>query len=56
MASNWFAMPNKDLESFNLRICAKDFPVFLKMHQKEIERLQSLDKRMPSSMGIKKAA
>lgn len=47
---------NKNLESFNLRTCAKDFPAFLKMHQKEIERLQSLDKRMPSSMGIKKAA
>lgn len=47
---------NKNLESFNLRTCAKDFPAFLKMHQKEIERLQSLDKRIPTSMGIKKAA
>ena len=47
---------NKNLESFNLRICEKDFPIFLKMHQEEIERLQSLDKRMPSSMGIKKTA
>ena len=47
---------NKNLESFNLRTCEKDFPIFLKMHQEEIERLQSLDKRMPSSMGIKKTA
>ena len=47
---------NKNLESFNLRTCEKDFPIFLKMHREEIERLQSLDKRMPSSMGIKKTA
>ena len=47
---------NKNLESFNLRTCEKDFPIFLKMHQEEIERLQSLDKRMPSSVGIKKTA
>lgn len=47
---------NKDLKSFDVEACKKDFTAFLAMHQKEIERLQSLDKKMPSSMGIRKAA
>ena len=46
----------KGLRRMGDEFYVEDFPVFLKMHQKEIERLQSLDKRMPSSMGIKKTA
>ncbi|MCX4318089.1 MAG: transposase, partial [Lachnospiraceae bacterium] len=47
---------NKDLKSFNVEACKKDFAAFLALHQKEIERLQTLNKKVPSSMGIKKAA
>lgn len=47
---------NKDLKSFDVEACKRDFAAFLAMHQKEIERLQVLDKKMPSSMGIRKVA
>ena len=42
-----------DLESIDNDKCSKDFGKFLKLHDKEIERLSSRDNL--SSMGVKKA-
>lgn len=41
---------NDDLKSFDRNQCDADFEVFLKLHDKEIQRLTG--KKMPSSVGI----
>ena len=46
---------NKTLDGFNKSVVTKKFDDFKVLHDKEIARLQSLDKSMPTSMGIRKA-
>ena len=47
---------NKALDGFNIRLCKKDYANFLCMHNEVMEDLARSDKRLPSSMGIRKAA
>lgn len=47
---------NKALDGFNVRLCNKDYANFLRMHNDAMENLARSDKRLPGSIGIRKAA
>lgn len=46
----------RDLKTFNDKVCKKEFPAFLAMHNKVIKALQEEEATLPSSMGIKKSS
>lgn len=47
---------NKTLDGFNVRLCKKDYANFLRMRNEVMEDLARSDKRLPNSMGVRKAA
>lgn len=47
---------NKALDGFNVQLCKKNYANFLRMHNEVMEDLARSDKRLPSSMGVRKAA
>lgn len=47
---------NKSLDGFNVRLCKKNYANFLHMHNEVMEALARSDKKLPSSMGVRKAA
>lgn len=46
----------RNLKTFSEKVCKKEFPAFLAMHNKVIKALQEEETQLPSSMGLKKNA
>lgn len=47
---------NKAMDGFNVQLCKKNYANFLRMHNEVMEDLARSDKRLPSSMGVRKSA
>lgn len=47
---------NKALDCFNVQLCKKNYANFLRMHNEVMEDLAHSDKRLLSSMGVRKTA